>query len=177
MLPGTPDVAPYLEWLKQDGRAQVLMVATDRVPATVLLRQARAHGVNLPIIGGDALTGIEAEGAIAEGVHLTSNYLADKPGNKNAAFLRAYAAVSNGERPDHRGAGAYDAVYLIADAVRAAGTNRARVRDALAQLGHGRPPYDGVTGAITFDAKGDLPDKSVLVGVIRGGRIVLAGGS
>jgi branched-chain amino acid transport system substrate-binding protein len=153
------------------------MAAGDRVVATALLRQSRAKGITLPIIGGDALTGIEAEGALAEGVHLTSNYLPDQRGDRNAAFLRAYAAASGGEKPDHRGAGAYDAVYIITEAIRAAGsTNRAKIRDALAQLGHERPAYEGVTGRITFDARGDVPDKSVLVGVVRGGRIVLAGG-
>ena len=96
-------------------------------------------------------------------MHLTSNYLPDKRGDRNAAFLRAYAAASGGEKPDHRGAGAYDAVYIIAEAIRAAGsTNRAKIRDALAQLGHDRPAYEGVTGRITFDARGDVPDKSVL---------------
>jgi branched-chain amino acid transport system substrate-binding protein len=176
-LPTTADLGPYLERIKRDGRAQVLMAAGDRVVATAVLRQARARGITLPIIGGDALTGIEAEGALAEGVHLTSNYLPDKRGDRNAAFLRAYAAASGGEKPDHRGAGAYDAVYIIAEAIRAAGsTSRAKIRDALAQLGNERPAYEGVTGRIVFDARGDVPDKSVLVGVVRGGRIVLAGG-
>jgi branched-chain amino acid transport system substrate-binding protein len=178
VLLSTQDIGPYLERIKRDGRAQVLMVATERVPAVLVLRSARAAGINLPLIGGDALTGIETEGAIAEGVRLTSNYLPDKPGERNAAFLRAYAAASGGERPDHRGAGAYDAVYLIADAIRAAGgSNRARVQQALAQLGHQRPAYDGVTGRITFDERGDVPDKPVLVGAVSGGHIVLAGGS
>lgn len=177
VLVGTQDIGPYLERIQRDGRAQVLMVATERVPAVMVLRQSRGRGINLPIIGGDALTGIESEGAIAEGVRLTSNYLPDKPGDRNAAFLRAYAAASGGERPDHRGAGAYDAVYLIADAIRAGGTTRARLQQALAQVGHQRPAYEGVTGRITFDERGDVPDKPVLVGVVKGGHIVLAGGS
>jgi len=175
MLASTPDLGPYLERIQRDGRAQVLMVAGDRAAGVEVLRQARARGITLPIIGGDGLSGIQAEGPIAEGVHLTSNYLPEKPGEANARFLQAYQAFSGGEVPDHRGAGAYDAVHLIADAIQDAGTKRAAIRDALARLGHGRPPYEGVTGRITFDDQGDVPDKSVLVGVIHDGQIVLAG--
>ena len=177
ILGATTDLGPYLERLQRDGRAQVLMIAGDRAAAVGILKQLHTRGIALPVIGGDGLSGIQSEGAIAEGVHLTSNYLPDKQGDRNAAFLRAYAAVSGGEKPDHRGAGAYDAVYLIAEAIRASGTGRAQIQAALAELGHGRPAWEGVTGRITFDAKGDVPDKSVLVGVVRGGQIVLAGGS
>lgn len=88
--------------------------------------------------------------------------------------MRAYAAASGGELPDHRAAGAYDAVYLIADAIRDAGPDRRRIRDALADIGYRRPAYEGVTGRIAFDDGGDVANKVVLVGVVRGGRIVLA---
>jgi ABC-type branched-subunit amino acid transport system substrate-binding protein len=59
--------------------------------------------------------------------------------------------------------------------VRTAGTRRAAVRAALAEVGQGRPAYEGVTGRIAFDENGDVRDKAVLVGVVRAGRLVLAG--
>ena len=173
MLAGTADLSAYFDHIKLDGRAQVLMIAADRATGTVALRQARERGITLPIIGGDALTGIQSEGALAEGLHLTSNWLPDLPGDANARFLQAYTRLSGGALPDHRGAGAYDAVYLIARAIRDGGADRAAIRNALA----GMPtPYDGVTGRITFDAGGDVPNKSVHVGVVQNGRIVLDDG-
>jgi branched-chain amino acid transport system substrate-binding protein len=174
VLPGIEDIDPYLEFIQSDGRAQVLMVAGDRATARLVLRTARSRGLTLPVIGGDGLAGIETEGALAEGTYLTSSYLADMPGVRNAAFLRAYAATTGGQRPDHRGAGAYDAVYLIADAIRAAGTRRAAIRDGLAQVGRARPAFEGVTGRITFDEHGDVPEKAVIIGVVRGGHVVPA---
>ncbi len=168
------DLGPYLDRIQRDGRAQVLMVAGDRATAVAALRQARAKGITLPIMGGDALTGIQSEGAIADGVHITSNYLPDEPGETNSRFLQAYAAATGGQVPDHRGAGAYDAIHVIAEAIRDAGTNRRKIRDAIAQLGGARPAYEGVTGRITFDERGDVPGKTVVTGVVQGGRIVLA---
>ncbi|MDP3774445.1 MAG: ABC transporter substrate-binding protein [Gemmatimonadales bacterium] len=174
-LGSTSDFGPYLERIQRAGRAQVLMVAGDRASAAVVLRQARQRGITLPVMGGDALSGIQSEGAVAEGVYLTSNYLPDRPGGGelNAAFLRAYAAANNGEVPDHRGAGAYDAIHLIERAIRNGGTSRAAVRDALAAIDEGHP-FEGVTGRIGFDDRGDVPHKGVVVGVVREGRIVPA---
>ncbi len=168
------DAGPYVDLVRRDGRAQVLLAATDRATGAAVLRTARGRGLTMPVIGGDGLSGIQTEGTLAEGVYLTSNYLPERGGETNAAFLRAYAAANGGEQPDHRGAGAYDAVHLIAEAVRTAGRSRVRVRDAVAAVGSGLPAHEGVTGRIAFDELGDVREKSVLVGVIRGGRLVPA---
>jgi len=170
------DATPYIERIQRAGTAGAVMIAADRATAVAVLRLLRQHNMTMPVLGGDALTGIQDEGALAEGVYLTSNYLPERPGPVNAAFVRAYQAAYGGDKPDHRGAGAYDALHLIADAVRARGADRAAIRDYLASIGTagGPPAYDGVTGRIQFDAGGDVRDKSVVVGVVRGGRIVLA---
>jgi len=34
------------------------------------------------------------------------------------------------------------------------------------------PAYEGVTGSIAFDARGDVPAKSVVIGTVRSGRLV-----
>lgn len=176
VLGGATDPAPYVERIQRDGRAGAVMVAGDRATASRVLRLMRQRGLDLPLLGGDALTGIQDEGAIAEGVYLTSNYLPERPGPANQAFVEAYAAAYGGDRPDHRGGGAYDAVHLIADAIRARGASRRAIRDYLATVGAtgGVAAYEGVTGRIEFNELGDVPSKSVVVGVIRGGRIVLA---
>jgi branched-chain amino acid transport system substrate-binding protein len=172
-LATTADFGPYLERIQRAGRAQVLMIAGDRATASVILHQARGRGITLPVMGGDALAGIQSEGAIAEGVYLTSNYLPDRPGERNAAFLRAYAAANGGEVPDHRGAGAYDAIYLIKQAIEQGGVSRAAIRNGLAAIDKAHP-FVGVTGTIAFDERGDVPDKGVFVSVVREGRIVRA---
>jgi branched-chain amino acid transport system substrate-binding protein len=172
MLATTPSLEPYLARLRGSGGVDVLVLATERGGAELALREMTRIGVRWPMIGGDALTGIEAAGPLAEGVRLSSAYLPDRPGERNAVFISAYARAYEGQRPDHRGAGAYDIVQLLARTFADAGTDRRAVRDHLARIGHGLPAYDGVTGAIAFDARGDVPAKLVVIGAVRSGRLV-----
>ncbi len=174
-LTTTASLEPYLARMRQTGAGgvDVLMLATERGGAELVLRDEARLGLRWPTIGGDALTGIEANGPLAEGLRLSSAYLPDRPGERNAVFVAAYARAYEGQRPDHRGAGAYDIVQLLATRVfPAAGTDRRAVRDYLARIGAGLPGYDGVTGTIAFDARGDVPAKPVVIGVVRGGRII-----
>jgi ABC-type branched-subunit amino acid transport system substrate-binding protein len=59
----------------------------------------------------------------------------------------------------------YDALHVIAAALRAVGPNPRPqgVRDALAAIGTTAPAYQGATGRIAFDANGDPVNKALLV--------------
>jgi ABC-type branched-subunit amino acid transport system substrate-binding protein len=65
-------------------------------------------------------------------------------------FDQRYRARA-GTSPTPAAARAYDAVRLLAAALRRSGPNRARLRDALAALSG----YAGVSGVIAFDHAGD----------------------
>ncbi len=173
-VPTTPSLEPYLSRLRRSGAVDVLLLAAERPGAELVLREMRALGIGWPVVGGDALTGIEADegGALAEGVRVSSAYLPDRRDERNVAFVADYARAYPGQRPDHRGAGAYDAVFLLAHAIESAGPRRRAIRDYLAHVGHGKPAFEGVTGAIAFDSSGDVPAKTVVIGVVRGGQLV-----
>ena len=156
-------------------RAEAIVLATDRATAVPLLRAMRARGITLPILGGDGLTGIESEGAIAEGVYVSASYLSQRPGEQNAEFVRAYGAAYDGANPDHRSAGAYDAVHLLARVIAEGGASRDGIRRALDRVA-GEQAFPGVTGSIKFDENGDAEEKTVLIGVIRAGRLQYAEG-
>ena len=168
----TTSLEPYLSRIRQEGGVDVLMLATERPGAELALREMAGIGVRWPVMGGDALTGIEADGPVAAGVHISSAYLPDRPGERNAQFVAAYGRAYPGQRPDHRGAGAYDIINLLARALAAVGPDRRALRDYLAQVGRARAAFEGVTGTISFDDRGDVPGKSVVVGVVRDGRLV-----
>jgi len=166
MLSTTPSLEPYLARLRQKGGVDALMLATDRPGAELALREMGRLGIHWTTLGGDALSGIEATGALAEGVRMSVAYLVDEPGDRNAQFVGAYARAYPGERPDHRGAAAYDIVYLLADVLMQT-TDRREIRDRVARV-----TYEGVTGKIAFDANGDVPAKPVVIGTVRGGQLI-----
>lgn len=171
-LSTTPSLEPYLSRLRLGGGVDALMLATERAGAELALREMGRIGVRWSALGGDALAGIEGAGPIAEGVRLSSAYLFDRPGERNEQFVGSYARAYPGERPDHRGAAAYDIVQLLAVVLADAGTDRRAVRDRLARVGEDLPAFEGVTGTIAFDGRGDVPAKPVVIGTVRGGRLV-----
>ena len=171
-VPATPSLEPYLSRMRRSG-TDVLVLATERPGAELALREMQTLGVRWPVIGGDALTGIEADGPLAAGVHVSSAYLPDRPDERNRDFVATYARAYQGQRPDHRGAGAYDIVRLLARAIQAGGgPDRQAIRNYLVKVGRGRPAFDGVTGAIVFDERGDVAGKTVTIGVVEDGRLV-----
>ncbi|MGH7700641.1 MAG: ABC transporter substrate-binding protein [Gemmatimonadales bacterium] len=177
-LPTTPSLEPYLSRMRGGGGGgggggvDVLVLAVEARMAELALREMARLGIRWPVVGGDALAGVEHGGPLAEGVRVATAYLPDRPGARNQAFVEAYVRAYPGQLPDHRGAGAYDIVHLLAQAIGAAGTDRAAIRDYVASVGAGRAPFEGVTGTIAFDAQGDVPAKTVVIGVVREGRLV-----
>src|SRR6266852_1626233 len=177
MLSATPSVEPYLSRLRQEGGGvDALMLATDRVGAELALREMGRLGVHWTTLGGDALSGIEKNGPLAEGVRMSVAYLVDQTGERNAQFVGAYARAYPGERPDHRGASTYDIIHLLESVLRESGADRRAIRDRLARIGGDLPAFQGVTGTIAFDAHGDVPAKAVVIGTVRDGQLTLEPG-
>jgi branched-chain amino acid transport system substrate-binding protein len=95
-------------------------------------------------------------GADHENIWIAAPRLAGSPPRES--FERRYRART-GVLPTRAAAQAYDAVRLLAAALRRSGPNRARLRDALVALSG----YTGVSGVIAFDHAGnDLSDVSLV---------------
>jgi branched-chain amino acid transport system substrate-binding protein len=170
-LPTTASVEPFLSRMRAAG-VDVLMVAADVPGAELVLRDLRRLNLHWPVVGSDAMVGIEADGALAEGVHISSAYLPDRSGDGNAAFVVDYFRATQGQRPNDVAGLTYDAVQLVARAIGSAGPDRRRLRDFLASVGGRRPAYEGVTGRIAFDSTGNVRGKPLTIAVVRGGRLV-----
>lgn len=110
----------------------------------------------------------EQAGEAAEGVlfPLLYDHRGACEGEASKEFLEAFESRS-GSPPDYAAAHTYDAVRLLVAAVRKAGLNRARIRDAVEELS----PFAGVTGPVKWDPLGSNT-RAVPLGTIRDGRVV-----
>ena len=70
-----------------------------------------------------------------------------------AQFIRAYRAKYDNEDPDIYAAHGYDAVKLMVEAIREAGSMHPRsIRQGLSGIEN----FDGAAGSTSFDSKGDV---------------------
>ncbi|HEX6104776.1 MAG TPA: ABC transporter substrate-binding protein [Gemmatimonadales bacterium] len=173
-LGDTPDVGPYLDRLVRSRGAEFLVVAGNRVEAEEIIRQARRRGLGIPVLGGDGLEGIHEAGTLAEGVYLSSAYFPNLPTSANRRFVEAYRRkYPRAGAPNQPAAATYDAVYLLRDVIARAGTDRAAIRRELAGVGSATPPFEGITGTVSFDAAGDVPHQNVYIGLVRNGHVTV----
>lgn len=171
-----PDVSAYLDRMAKDERSQFLVIAGNRPEAEEILQQAHRRGINVPVLGGDGLEGIEGAGALAEGVYTSMAYISllDTPANRK--FVAAYRAkYPDAPVPNQPAAATYDAIYLLRDVIAKSGSSRKSIRDGVNQVNPANP-FQGVTGAIAFDSLGDVPNRQVYIGVVHNGGVQLAEG-
>src|SRR3970282_484172 len=161
--PDLPSFEPYLRRVQRRGGADVLLIAGTTAAAPRIPPTLDTVGLRPRVVGGDSLAGLETTRG-ANGVLTSTAYLPDRPGERNQAFVAAYRAAYGAQPLDHRGAAAYDIVYLLARAIDAAGPNRRRLRDYLGGGGNASPAFEGVTGRIAFDPQGDVPTNTVGLG-------------
>lgn len=149
----------------------VLYVASDPSKAGVIVKQMRARGVNQPIIGGDGydtplLVELGGEGA-NKGVYFTTHASLDNPAAKVQNFVKSYQATYKQYPENAFAALGYDAMYLLADAIKRAGkADPKAIRDALAKTAG----FEGVTGKISYKAGSRVPTKSVTVLTVKNGK-------
>jgi branched-chain amino acid transport system substrate-binding protein len=70
-------------------------------------------------------------------------------------------------------ANAYDCVGILADVIQKVGSDRKKIRDALAAMNSPETGYQGVTGLTYFDKYGDC-QKRAFVKMVKNGKYVSA---
>lgn len=176
-LGDTPEVAPYVDLLSRDKRAQFMVIAGYDPDGRTILTEARKKDLAIPAMGGDGLEQIALSGPVANGTYVTVSYFPQTDTPANRKFVEAYhQRFPTAGEPNNSGAAAYDAVYMLRDAMRRVGTKRKALRDAFAGIGTTTPAYQGAMGTIAFDENGDVPSLKIYVGQVVNGTMQLAGG-
>jgi branched-chain amino acid transport system substrate-binding protein len=156
-------------------RPDVLYVSAMPDDIGLIVKALRAAGLEQPIVGGDGYDTpllVEVGGAAANGVYFSTHaYMAADSTPPVQKFYRDYRAAYGTDPENAFAALGYDAVGLIADAIKRAGTDEAKaIRDAIAATAG----YVGVTGTISYPNEARVPAKTVTMIAIKGERPTLA---
>lgn len=178
-----------------DFKAQLTKIKGTKPDAIVLsallaegapiMVQARQLGIDVPIIGGNGMNSVKifdlASGTASNNLWIGSPWSIENKAPENLRFISAYQAKFNGS-PDQFAAQSYDALHIVAQALRHVAISgdlnkdRAALRDALPAV-----QWTGATGAFKFRQASDRAgkpagydaDQQPIVSVTRDGRYVI----
>lgn len=129
----------------------------------LIAKQARALGLEQPLLGGDGWDAPELwqlGGDALNNSYITTHYSVDDPSPAIQSFVQDYKLRYQNLVPDAHAALAYDAARLLFEAIKRAGTtDRVQLREALAQT----KDFDGVTGLISIDAQRNAVKHAVVL--------------
>jgi branched-chain amino acid transport system substrate-binding protein len=171
VLERNPHLADMNEWRAYAGlvkltRPEIVLFPGSPADLAGFVRSMRAIGADTPVLGGDAISELEAQATEFAGVRYIAFFQASRVKTPEAkAFVSAFMK-KYGVAPEQRSALAYDATILIGRAALEAGATRKAVRDYLASVGSSRQPVTGVTGPIAFDDQHDVVDKPVVIATV-----------
>jgi branched-chain amino acid transport system substrate-binding protein len=142
-----------------------LVLAASAQDSAPFVRELRERGYAESILG-TSLFGrrffVEEAGASADGVLFPLIGRIDQQDEFSARFRER-----TGHDADFAARQAYDAVRLLAHAIRRAGLSRTEIRDALRDSA----PWQGIAGVVDWDPLGHN-QRAVTIGTIKDGRIV-----
>ena len=152
-------------------RPEAIFASGDYAESALICVQARQLGITAPIFGGDTWDSpalVEIGGASVEGGYFSAHFSPDAADPAVQTFVQRFRQRWSGAAPDTGTSLGYDAVMLLADAIRRAGsTEGAKIREALAAT----KDFPGVTGRITIDAQRNA-SKSAVIFTVKDGKFV-----
>lgn len=163
--PYEPAVAAAL----RGGRPDVIVVAGRTIETACIAQAVHSRLPRVPIVAGDGVL-VDRDflllaGAAADSLYLVAFWHPSRSDHASQLFVNQFTARI-GRAPRHDDAMFYDAVMLVATAIKSAGPQRAAIRAYLTSLGRTRPPYQGITGPIAFT---DAAPRPLLMTRVRAG--------
>jgi len=180
---GDVDFKAQLTKIKAGNPDAIVCSCLAEEAANIIL-QTRALGMKQPFIGGNGLNSpklFEIAKDAGDNTLMGSPWSAENQTAANKAFIAAYKAKF-GSDPDQFAAQAYDAMYIMADAIKSVklSGNLAKDRDAV-RAALPAVKIDGATGKFAFRAApavagkqvGFDADQEAIVNIAKGGKFVL----
>lgn len=164
----TTDFKALLTKVKAAGADGVMWGGYDDTAAT-LTKQARELGLSVLVLMPDAactdnfikLAGNAAEGTICSSTSIPLDQMA-KGGDFKAAFEKKFA----GQVVQAYAPLTYDAVFVLAEAAKAAGSpDKAKIAAALPKVN-----YEGLSGKVAFEASGERQGAQIAILEEKGGK-------
>lgn len=166
-----PTAEPYIAYLKSR-KPKIVFVAGRVATGLKILQEAKRQGFNPIFVGGDGWQGILADTATSEGTYIGMSFTPEDPSPRARTFVAAFKKKFN-TVPDAHAALAYDATYLIAQALKEKGPDRRAVRDYLRSLNR-ETAYAGLTGPAYFEDNGDPVGMRFRVLRVHNGQLMVA---
>ncbi len=157
----------------KNAKPDVLVFTGYYTEAALIMNEIQKKGLNIKLIGGDGLYGQDlaklGKKAVEEKVIFYCGFSSDKPSPESAKFVKAYQAKYN-EEPDMFSAQYYDAVMIIAKAMKDAKSTDPKVfKNELAKL----KDYPGVSGVTSFRADREPLKGTVFLQTVKDGKWAL----
>ncbi|HKS22067.1 MAG TPA: ABC transporter substrate-binding protein [Thermoanaerobaculia bacterium] len=153
---------------------QILWVPGYYTDVGQIAQQARDLGITAPLVGGDGWVSpklVEIGGKALEGCYYANHYSYDDPSPVVHNFVEKYKQRF-GSKPDGMAALAYDAMHVLADAMkRAKKLDGQTLREAIAST----KGYQGVTGTITLGPDRNPIGKKLVIEEVKNGQLVVKG--
>jgi len=158
---------PTLTKFKQSG-AELIYIPGYYEKVAKIISQARELGIDVPFLGADGWDSpdlVEVAGPEAlNNTFFTNHYSPQDPSEKVQNFVKAYKE-RYGSIPASFSATAYDAAYLLADAIKRAGsTDTVAITKALAET----KDFDGITGKFSFDEQHNPVKEVSIIEMVNG---------
>lgn len=168
--PGAPDLRPQLRPLMDTPEHEAIIMASTGITPGTAIKQAKEMGIRARYWIGEQFTwvpdALKAAGTAAEGAIATTP-LFDPTASERARRFAADYERKFGAKAEALAGRAYDAIYAMAVAAKAAGScDSTRVKDELVKL----TKYDGVTGTLNFSNR--IAEGKLVWGQVKGGNVV-----
>jgi branched-chain amino acid transport system substrate-binding protein len=177
--------------LQLDPKPGALFVALQDHEAAKLVRSIRDAGIDLAIMGGDAIgsesfqrqfvkmpSETRSPGHYTDGIYAATFFISDISNRKARQFSKTFKRRF-GKEPDDMAATHYDAAAIAVEAIRKAKIeidveqSRKNIRNRLRSFRYIETAHKGITGRIFFDEHGNVV-KPFPIGVYSHGRLISA---